>query len=111
MAASRFQKRSQLFIGMHNKPLSVVAMCGAAIQIASRDSQSSSALKPLGSRAGHLLRRSDLMNSLCASGKPVLLEVIMNTEDSATKKDLEGLQGTWSLVSAMETTTPWPGTK
>jgi uncharacterized protein (TIGR03067 family) len=26
----------------------------------------------------------------------------MNTEDSATKKDLEGIQGTWSLVSAME---------
>ena len=26
----------------------------------------------------------------------------MNTQDSATKKDLEGLQGTWSLVSAME---------
>ena len=26
----------------------------------------------------------------------------MNPEDSATKKDLEGLQGTWSLVSAME---------
>ena len=26
----------------------------------------------------------------------------MNTEDSATTKDLEGLQGTWSLVSAME---------
>jgi len=26
----------------------------------------------------------------------------MNTEDSAAKKDLEGLQGTWSLVSAME---------
>ena len=26
----------------------------------------------------------------------------MNPEESATKKDLEGLQGTWSLVSAME---------
>jgi len=26
----------------------------------------------------------------------------MNPEDSATKKDLEGLQGTWSLLSAME---------
>jgi uncharacterized protein (TIGR03067 family) len=26
----------------------------------------------------------------------------MNPEDSATKRDLEGLQGTWSLVSAME---------
>jgi uncharacterized protein (TIGR03067 family) len=26
----------------------------------------------------------------------------MNTEDSAAKKDLEGLQGTWSLVSALE---------
>jgi uncharacterized protein (TIGR03067 family) len=26
----------------------------------------------------------------------------MNTEDSATEKDLEGLQGMWSLVSAME---------
>jgi hypothetical protein len=26
----------------------------------------------------------------------------MNAEDSATKKDLEGLQGTWSLLSAME---------
>ena len=30
------------------------------------------------------------------------MEVIINTEDSATKKDLEGLQGTWSLVSAIE---------
>ena len=26
----------------------------------------------------------------------------MNPEDSATKKDLEGLQGTWSLLSVME---------
>ena len=26
----------------------------------------------------------------------------MNPENSATKKDLEGLQGTWSLLSAME---------
>src|SRR5438876_11436765 len=26
----------------------------------------------------------------------------MNPEDSATKKDLEGLQGTWRLISAME---------
>jgi uncharacterized protein (TIGR03067 family) len=26
----------------------------------------------------------------------------MNPEDSATKKDLEGLQDTWSLLSAME---------
>ena len=26
----------------------------------------------------------------------------MNPEDSATKKDLEGLQGTWRLLSAME---------
>ncbi|PYK16088.1 MAG: hypothetical protein DME55_12750 [Verrucomicrobia bacterium] len=26
----------------------------------------------------------------------------MNPEDSATKKDLKGLQGTWSLLSAME---------
>src|SRR5207249_2431347 len=26
----------------------------------------------------------------------------MNLEDSATKKDLEGLQGTWRLISAME---------
>ena len=25
----------------------------------------------------------------------------MNPEDSATKTDLEGLQGTWSLLSAM----------
>src|SRR5262245_34096818 len=26
----------------------------------------------------------------------------MNTENSATKKDLEGLQGTWRLISAVE---------
>jgi uncharacterized protein (TIGR03067 family) len=26
----------------------------------------------------------------------------MNPEDSATKKDFEGLQGTWRLISAME---------
>jgi uncharacterized protein (TIGR03067 family) len=30
-----------------------------------------------------------------------LLKVVMNPVDSATKKDFQGLQGTWRLISAM----------